>query len=95
MDEKLECFRNCTELMLGLTLYYMQITNTPFKEEKYRYYGQAKKIVERLQIDKGRDMMDIIRKEQKANAKICYSEYLEDFERSANELIQLLNGNVK
>ena len=34
MDEMLECLHSCAELMLSLTMYYIQVLNIPFKRER-------------------------------------------------------------
>ena len=62
MDEMLECLHSCAELMLSLTMYYIQVLNIPFKREKYRYYELAERMVGRLQKDGAKDLMGIIQK---------------------------------
>lgn len=63
MDEKPECFRNCAELMLSLTMYCIQVLSIPFKREKYGYYEPAERMVGRLQKDGAKDLMGIIQKQ--------------------------------
>lgn len=94
MDEMLECLRGCAELLLGFTLYYMQILDIPFKKEKYRYYGLAEKMVGRLQKNGAKDLMGIIQKQQEANVETSYGDCLKDFMDCANTLTQLLNRGI-
>lgn len=94
MDGMLECLCGCAELMLGFTLYYMQVLNVPFKKEKYRYYELAETIVSKLQEGKAGIRMGMIQEQQKANAETYYGNCLKDFMDCANTLTQLLNKEI-
>lgn len=94
MDGMLECLCGCAELMLGFTLYYMQVLNVPFKKEKYRYYELAETIVSKLQERKAGIRMGMIQEQQKANAETYYGNCLKDFMDCANTLTQLLNKGI-
>lgn len=94
MDEMLECLHSCAELMLSLTMYYIQVLNIPFKREKYRYYELAERMVGRLQKDGAKDLMGIIQKQQEANVETSYGDCLKDFMDCANTLTQLLNRGI-